>query len=96
MRHVNTGLAWLGLALVTVGLVTTSLAVWELSEGVQELGRHWWSGLAGFSTSRSAAMSRSRTLPVEMNHRDRPRKDRASGSMSHAPARADAARWATG
>ena len=46
MRQVNTGMGWLGLALVTVGLVTTSWAVLGLSDGLRELGRHWWSGLA--------------------------------------------------
>jgi hypothetical protein len=46
MRHVNTGPLWLGLALLIVGLVTTSWAVLGLSDGLPELGRHWWSSLA--------------------------------------------------
>lgn len=57
MQQMNVGLVWSGLALVIVGLVTTSWAVTELSEGVQELGRHWWSALATLPLFAGIAMT---------------------------------------
>jgi hypothetical protein len=38
--------AWLGLALIAVGAITALWAAGELSGGLVELPRHWWSTLA--------------------------------------------------
>ena len=38
--------AWLGLALTAVGAITALWAAGELSDGLIELPRHWWSTLA--------------------------------------------------
>ena len=39
-------LAWLGLALIVVGTIPALWAVGELSDGLVELPRHWWSTIA--------------------------------------------------
>jgi len=46
MYRAKTELAWIGLMLVLAGLLTLSWAILQLSEGLRELPRHWWSGLA--------------------------------------------------
>ena len=46
MRRASTDVAWIGLALVVLGLMTSSWAILQLSDGLRELGRHWWSALA--------------------------------------------------
>lgn len=39
-------LAWTGLVLIAVGMVPSLLAVGELTDGLAELPRHWWSSFA--------------------------------------------------
>ena len=38
--------AWLGLALVVVGVPPALWAAGELTGGLTEIPRHWWSGMA--------------------------------------------------
>jgi len=38
--------AWLGLALMVAGVIPALWAAGELSQGLIELPRHWWSALA--------------------------------------------------
>lgn len=38
--------AWLGLAIIIVGAITALWAVGNLTDGLTELPRHWWSTLA--------------------------------------------------
>jgi len=38
--------AWLGLAAIVVGMIPALWAVGNLSDGLAELPRHWWSTVA--------------------------------------------------